>query len=122
MSTVLLKKFQRTQPPLGDLEDKIEALVLCFSESPFDYEANHQGLYLDVCGVNPLWHPYLEEQDIPINSIQAGYAVYQFYLEQTGDRNKALKKFKGIQSKSNNWIIKKVRRVTREVKQLHLKD
>lgn len=97
--------------------------MLCFSESALDYEANHQGLYDGICGVNPhYWDEFLAEQDIPINSIQAGYAVYQFYLEQTGDRNKALKKFKGIQSKSNNWIIKKVRRVTKEVKQLHLKE
>ena len=110
-------------PPLGTKKEKIEALALCFSEnSSLNYNTSHQGLYEHVCGVKPLWNPFLEEQGIPLNSIRAGYSVYQYYLDQTNSNTKALKNFKGIASQENMWIINKVQRVMYEVKQKHLKD
>ena len=102
--------------------EKIEALVLCFSESSLDYDATHQGLYDHVCGVKPLWNDYLVEQGVEPNSILAGYTVYQYYLDKTNSETKALKEFKGIESKKKLWIVRKVQRVTNEVKDKHLKD
>lgn len=110
-------------PPLGTKKEKIEALVLCFSENTsLNYNTSHQGLYKHVCGVKPLWNTFLKEQGVTSNSIRAGYTVYQYYLSQTNFQTSALKNFKGIESEKNMWIINKVQRVMYEVKQKHLKD
>lgn len=102
------------------MEEKIEALSLCYSESPWDYSAKHQGAvgkYIHVCGVNPYhWSDHLKEQNIKVNSILAGYEVYRYYLYKTKSPILALKEFKGIESKHKMWIVYKVRRVTEEVK------
>ena len=79
-------------------------------------------MYDHVCGVKPLWNNYLVEQGIEPNSILAGYTVYQYYLDKTNSKTKALKEFKGIESKKKLWIIRKVQRVTNEVKDKYLKD
>lgn len=99
------------------MEEKIEALVLCYSESPFDYKAKHYGGFIHVCGVDPLWNEFLRERNIKINSVKAGYEIYKYYLDKTNSSTKALKEFKGIESKSKMWIVHKVKRVTKEVKQ-----
>lgn len=103
--------------------EKIEALVLCSSENfSLSKSTSHQGQYEHQCGVKPLWNSYLDEQGVERNSILAGYKVYEFYLEQTGSSTEALKDFKGIESKKKMWIVRKVQRVMKEVKELHLKD
>lgn len=79
-------------------------------------------MYDHICGVKPLWNDYLVEQGIEPNSILAGYTVYQYYLDKTNSETKALKEFKGIESKKKLWIVRKVQRVTNEVKDKHLKD
>ena len=50
-------------------------------------------MYDHVCGVKPLWNNYLVEQGIEPNSILAGYTVYQYYLDKTNSKTKALKEF-----------------------------
>lgn len=99
------------------MEEKIEALVLCYSESPFDYKAKHYGGFTHVCGVDPLWNDFLVERNIKINSVKAGYEIYKYYLDKTESSTKALKEFKGIDSKSKMWIVYKVKRVTKAIKQ-----
>lgn len=79
-------------------------------------------MYDHVCGVKPLWNNYLVEQGIEPNSILAGYTVYQYYLDKTNSKTKALKEFKGIESKKKLWVIRKIQRVTNEVKDKYLKD
>ena len=104
------------------MEEKIEALSLCYSESPWNYDAKHQGKYINICGVNPYyWADHLKEQNIKVNSILAGYEVYRYYLGKTKSPIRALKEFKGIESKRKMWIVYKVRRVTEEVKSKNLK-
>lgn len=80
-------------------------MLLCFSEAPWDYNTSHQGLYIDICGVNPkIWGTYLDELGIPRNSIQAGFAIYKFYLEKNkGNKVMALREFKGV---INNTKVK----------------
>lgn len=71
-----------------------------------DYEANHQGLYIDVCGVNPsLWGDYIDELGVRRNSLKAGIEVYKYYYDKYKDKKKALLKFKGVK---NNEKVKKI--------------
>ena len=74
-----------------------------------------------MCGVNPIWYDFLDEQGIERNSILAGYTVYQYYLNKTGSETEALKGFKDIETKKKVWIVRKVRRVISEVKQVYIK-
>ena len=98
-------------------------MVLCFSENTsLEYDVSHQGLYEHVCGVKPLWNKYLAEQEVPLNSILAGYTVYLYYLDKTNSDTKALKRFKKIKSNNTIWIVHKVQRVISEVKEIYLKD
>ena len=110
-------------PPIGTIEDKIEALVLCFSESSLDKDASHQGLYSNICGNKPLWNEYLSDIGVQSNSILSGYTIYRYYLEENNNnKTMALKEYKGIKSHKNMWIIKKYKRVLNQVKSKHLKE
>lgn len=93
-------------------------MVLCFSESWLDFEANHQGLYYGVCGVNPkYWEDYLNDLGYEYNSIIGGVEVYKYYLEQTENKKKALMKFKGGSSNEKvKKIVDKVIRLEKEYK------
>jgi hypothetical protein len=103
------------------MEKKIDALLLCFSESELNYNANHQGLYINICGVNPkYWDSFLSERGINTNSILAGYTIYQHFIDKTGSKTKALKEYKGIEK--NKWIIKKYKKVEKQIKSKHLKE
>lgn len=87
------------------------------------FDANHQGLYENICGNNPVfWSSFLKELGIKENSILAGYTIYKFYLSKTNDQSKAFKDYKGIKSKKNYWIVKKLNRVIKEVKEKHIKE
>ena len=62
---------------------------MCFTESSLNYEANHQGLYNGVCGVNPfIWNDYLLSQGINYNSLLGGLMVYKHYLAETKNKKK----------------------------------
>ena len=95
--------------------------MLCHSESGNMYNANHQGLYENICGNNPeYWSKFLSDLGIEENSILAGYTIYQHYLDKSGNPIQALKDYKGIKNPKNFWIIKKYKRVLKEVKEKHL--
>ena len=99
------------------MEEKIEALSLCYSESPWNYDAKHYGGYTDVCGVDPrYWKEHLKGLGIKPNSILGGYYVYKYYLNKTKSPVLALKEFKGINISNKMWVVYKIRRVTEEVK------
>ena len=71
-----------------------------------DYEANHQGLYNGICGVNPfIWNDYLLSQGIDYNSLLGGLMVYKHYLAKTKNKKKAILNFKGV---DKNEKVKKV--------------
>ena len=81
-------------------------MTLCFTESSLDYEANHQGLYNGICGVNPfIWNDYLLSQGIDYNSLLGGLMVYKHYLAETKNKKKAILEFKGV---DKNEKVKKV--------------
>lgn len=88
------------------LEEQALGLALCFTESSWNYNANHQGLYSNICGNKPHWTPYLNELGIEANSIEAGIAIYKHYKEKNnGSRFLALKDYKGIKNPKNYYII-----------------
>lgn len=89
-------------------------ITLCTSEvSTLDYTVSHQGLYEHVCGVDPLWIPYLEDKGIEYNSIQAAWAVFSYYLEQENSEYLALLKYKGVsKNKKVKNIAKKIIKIT----------
>jgi hypothetical protein len=92
-------------------------LILCFSESSLNYEANHQDNYIGLCGVNPVvWSDYLKDKGIDYNSLQGGYAVYNYYLEKTNDKKKAILKYKKvIKSKKVKKIVDKIIVIEKEL-------
>lgn len=81
-----------------------------------DYEATHQGLYIDVCGVNPyIWGDYIDELGVKRNSLKAGIEVYKFYFDKYGDKKTALLKFKGVdKNKKVKKIVDKIIRLEKE--------
>lgn len=83
-----------------------------------NYSANHQGLYVGVCGVNPKhWQEYLTEKGLDYNSIQGGKEVLNYYLEQYGSRKKALLKYKGVETSAKvKKIVDKILRLELEYK------
>jgi hypothetical protein len=89
------------------IEDQASALALGWTESNWDYKAKHNSSARGICGVMPLWDPYLAELKINPNSIEACIAIYNFYLDQTDSKTQAIKKYKGIESKHNLWIVKR---------------
>ena len=100
------------------LEDQATGLSLAWTESDWNYNAKHKSSARGICGVIPLWDPYLKERGIKPNSVDACIAIYNFYLEQTGSKSNAIKEYKGIESKRHLHLVKK----TLEVKQIILKE
>ena len=100
------------------LEDQALGLALSYTESSWDYNVKHNSLARGICGVMPLWDPYLKERGINPNSIDACIAIYKFYLEQTDSNSKAIKEYKGIKSKRHLYLVKR----TLEIKKVILKE
>ena len=95
------------------IEDQAIGLALAWTESNWDYKAKHKSSARGICGVMPLWDPYLAELNINPNSVEACIAIYNFYLDQTESKTKAIKEYKGIESKKHMWLVHR----TLEVKQ-----
>ena len=86
--------------------------------STLDYEVSHQGKYTHICGVDPLWKPYLKDQNIKYNSLEAAWTVYNYYLDKNnGDAYKALLNYKGVQkSLKVKRIAKKIIKTVNKLK------
>ena len=88
------------------VEEQATALAVGFSESGWNYDADHQGEYSNICGNKPYWDDFLAEKNIPINSLEACIAIYKHYKEKNnGSRFLALKDYKGIKNPKNYYII-----------------
>ena len=101
------------------VEEQALGLALCFTESSWNYNANHQGLYSNICGNKPHWTPYLNGLGIEANSIEAGIAIYKFYKNKNnGSRFLAIKEYKGIKSQKNHYLVHS----TLELREIILKE
>ncbi len=88
------------------LEEQATALAVGFSESGWNYDADHQGEYSNICGNKPYWDDFLAEKNIPTNSLEACIVIYKHYKEKNnGSRFLALKDYKGIKNPKNYYII-----------------
>lgn len=101
------------------VEEQALGLALCFTESSWNHNANHQGLYSNICGNKLHWTPYLNELGIEANSIEAGIAIYKFYKNKNnGSRFLAIKEYKGIKSQKNHYLVHS----TLELREIILKE
>ena len=88
------------------VEEQATALAVGFSESGWNYSADHQGEYSNICGNKPYWDDFLAEKNIPTNSLEACIVIYKHYKEKNnGSRFLALKDYKGIKNSKNYYII-----------------
>ena len=99
-------------------ENKVLALVLCFSESSLNYNANHQDLYIGICGVDGrYWKEHVNDLGYKVNSLRGGIEVYKYYLEKYQDKRTALLKFKGvIHNKKVEKIVDKIIQIEKDLK------
>ncbi len=99
-------------------EDVYLFLALAFTESSFDYYVDHRdnGATVGPCGtVLYYWEDFLKEQDISPYSIRSCEAIYNNLLDRYKTPYLALKKYKGIESKEKEWIIRKVFKIQKEL-------
>lgn len=92
-------------------EDVYFFLALAFTESTLNYYVNHRdrGKTVGPCGiVLRNWETFLKDRNISPYSIQSCEAVYNELLIEYKTPYKTLKKYKGIESKNKEWILKKV--------------
>lgn len=71
-----------------------------------------------ICGIVPKFHEeLLKENNVKLNSLKACEVVYNYYLQENqGNKIKALKEYKGIESKENMYLVYKVIEIEKEIK------
>ncbi len=89
------------------LEEKAIGLAIAWTESTWNFDANHKSDAEGICGVIPdYWQDYLRDRNIDINSVAACIEIYKFYkAENKGSKEKAIKEYKGIEN--NIHLIEK---------------
>jgi hypothetical protein len=98
------------------IEDKIKTLTLAFSESSLNPNVNHNSTAVGYCGIKPeYWKSYLNERGIKVRSVLSCLEVYNYYYDRYKNQRKALRRYKGIRSHNNEWIINKVLRVEKHL-------
>lgn len=86
------------------IEEIATGLWVGWTESTWDYNANHQGLYSNFCGNMPWhWDDFLNKRGVNSNSAAACIEIYNYYKEIHGNRYNAIKAYKGIVK--NTYII-----------------
>ena len=101
------------------VEEQATALAVGFSESGWDYNADHQGEYSNICGNKPYWDDFLTEKNIPTNSLEACIVIYKHYKEKNnGSRFLAIKEYKGIKSQKKHYLVHS----TLELREIILKE
>lgn len=89
------------------IEEKAIGLAIAWTESTWNFDANHKSDAEGICGVIPdFWQDYLASKNIDVNSVAACIEIYKFYKEENkGSKEKAIKEYKGIEN--NIHIIEK---------------
>lgn len=86
-------------------EEIAMGLALAWTESSWNYEANHNSSAKGICGVVPkLWEDYLIERYVELNSVAACIEIFKYYREDS-TRKQAIKEYKGIESKKREYLI-----------------
>ena len=89
------------------IEEKAIGLAIAWTESTWNFNANHKSDAEGICGVIPdYWSDYLNSKGIDVNSVAACIEIYKFYKEENkGSKTKAIKEYKGIEN--NIQLIEK---------------
>ena len=123
-----IKKFEtlahiKKEFSLLKKENRSLILSLSFTESSWKKDVVHNEWNTEgECGIRPyFWGKLLEEKGIPINSLRACEAVYEFLLkENNGNKLEALKDYKG--AKTNFASAKKVLELENKINKKGLLD
>lgn len=102
------QKLTNIKEDLRNYSTKEQAigLALDWTESRWGKFLNHNSSATERCGIKPeFWQDYLNERNIDINSTAACIEVYNYYYEQTNSQHKAIKLYKGIESKKHSWLV-----------------
>lgn len=90
------------------VEEQAIGLALAWTESSWNYNANHNSSAQGICGVVPeYWEDYLNQRNIQLNSVEACIAIYKYYKDQTDSRKQAIKEYKGIESTKHHYLVAK---------------
>ena len=89
------------------IEEKAIGLAIAWTESTWNFDANHKSDAEGICGVIPeFWEDYLKSKNIDVNSVAACIEIYKFYKDENrGSKTKAIKEYKGIEN--NIHLIEK---------------
>lgn len=93
------------------IEEKAIGLAIAWTESTWNFNANHKSDAEGICGVIPeYWEEYLASKNIDVNSVAACIEIYKFYKEENrGSKEKAIKEYKGIEN--NIHLIEKTLKI-----------
>jgi len=93
------------------LEEKAIGLAIAWTESTWNFDANHKSDAEGICGVIPdYWEDYLKYKNIDVNSVAACIEIYKFYKDENkGSKEKAIKEYKGIEN--NIHLIEKTLKI-----------
>ena len=83
-----------------------------------NYNAKHNAKdTIGICGINVVfWGEILEQKNINPNSLKACLVVYKELLHKHKSKRATIKAYKGIESKSNMWIIDKTIEIEKGLK------
>lgn len=89
------------------IEEKAIGLAIAWTESTWNFNADHKSDAEGICGVIPdYWEDYLASKNIDVNSVAACIEIYKVYKEENkGSKEKAIKEYKGIEN--NIHLIEK---------------
>lgn len=86
------------------LEEQAIGLAVGWTESTWNYNANHQGLYSNFCGNMPWhWDDFLIDKGVHPKSAAACVEIYNYYKNKFGTKYSAIKAYKGI--KENTYLV-----------------
>ena len=83
-----------------------------------NYNAKHKNNEAKgICGIVPkYWNDVLKEHNTKVNSLNACLVVYKELLNKHQNKRLALKEYKGIKSKENLYLVKKVIEIEKGLK------
>lgn len=83
-----------------------------------DYNAKHKRKdVVGICGVSTTyWGDLLKENGVKVNSLKACLVIYKELLNKHKNKRATIKAYKGIETKSNMWIVDKTIEIERKMK------
>ena len=97
-----MEKLDKLVQDLATVPRDMQKSVIanCYNESNLNYEAVHKGKFdkttTGICGIKTGWISVIPElNEDNINSLYGGYLVLDYLIDETGNLEKALARYKG---------------------------